>query len=203
MKFAIRKTVYFSCLIITVLFIAGCQSKSEDIGRSPTLLDNVISRDGKVYEFEHIPWFMKREDVMKEFNLKEEDITLLQDGDTMKISHTIPFKKPKTEATVIYNFDDNQLVSGTYVINAGSEDELVRVGTELKKTLEDFFPKPAGNTLEELSEEVLRSGKSSGVRWEGEDHSSFDISIPEPKSEYIMTLSVHGPKEPKKSLQDE
>lgn len=198
----IKLVVFTLFLLIGLTILAGCESKGTEHGRSSTLLDNVIAKDGKSYEFEQTPWFTTREDLLKLRDLQDQDITMIPEEEVLKVNKKVAFQHPKTEAMVLYHFQDDQLVSGEYCIAAGSEDELVRISSELQKTLEQYFPQPSSNSLDELAEEKIRSWKSSGVSWSNEDHNSFDLSFPEPKSEYMLILSVHAPRETKKSLLD-
>lgn len=202
LKFNYTKLISFIMFLMLCLsMVTGCQSSNGDGSRSQTLLDNVVSKDGKGYEFEQIPWFTEKSELMKERGLRDEDVTMIPKGEMLTVNKKVAFKKPKVEATIIYNFQDDQFVSGEYVITADNEDDLVRISTELKEML-DEFSEPSSNTLDELAEEAIRDGTSSGVRWFNEDNNSFVISIPEPKSKYILTLSVHAPIEGKKRLKE-
>lgn len=190
---SVKSYCLFFLSIICAIFATGCQSNEET--RSNVLLDNVISKDGNEYRFEQIPWFTTKKELIDNGHIPTKGVTTFSDDERLKLNKAVKFKEPQTDATVIYKFQDEQFIGGEYIITARSEDELVRICTELKGILAERFPDPSANTLEEaLSEKSIRSGTSSGVQWWKEDNSGFSIEFPEPKTEFILILSVRAPR---------
>ena len=189
-------------MFIVVLF-TGCQETHQI--RSSTLLDNVVSEDGEEYKFEQIEWFTNKEKLIDNGHIPSDNITELDD-ERIKLVETVEFNDPQTDAIVIYSFFNDEFVGGEYIIIVENEEELITISKELKTTLSEEFPPPLANTLDELSEETIRDGKSSGVRWWAEDNSGFNISVSASSStdstEYILNIQVFGPREVPNSLKD-
>lgn len=199
--FSIGNVSFICFLIFLSALLAGCQTESTNI-RSNSLLNNVVSEDGKEYMFEQIPWFTEKEDLIANGHIpssNDDNVSIQADGESFNLKKKIKFKHPISEAFVIYKFQDGLFVGGEYIVIAENEENLIQIGTDLKKELEEHFPKPLQDTLDGLSEESIRAGNTS-IDWlKNGDHmqrGSLQISIPTKKEkEYIIIISVSAPKE--------
>lgn len=175
--------------------------------RSNILLENVISEDGEEYRFEQIPWFSTKQELVDSGHIPsdfDDHVTIQSDGESIMLNNNITFKDPQSEAKVIYKFQHDLFIGGEYIIMTKDDDDLVRIGTDLKSKVSERFPEPIQGTLDGLSEDTIRDvrhGQSLGASWwEGEnniEYSSFEISIMKTESgEGTIRLAVRPPKLP-------
>lgn len=217
-------TIVTAVMITTLLFIFNHQFNFIELGfsngnenydgvRSNILLENVVSEDGKEYKFEKIPWFSTKQELIDSGHIPsdfDDHVTIQADGESIMLDNNITFKDPQSEAKVVYKFQYDLFIGGEYIIMAEDEDDLVRIGTDLKDKVSEHFPGPVEGTLDGLSEDTIRGirhGNSQGASWwKGDnniDHSSFEIGISKTADgEGIIRLSVKPPKLPEELEKD-
>lgn len=207
-------------MITTLLFIFNHQfnfielgfsngSEDDDSVRSNILLENVVSEDGEEYKFEQIPWFSTKQKLIDSGHIPSDidDLVTIKsgsDGEDIILNDHIMFNDPQFEASVIYKFQHGLFIGGEYIVVAKDDDDLVRIGTDLRNKVSEHLPDPIEGTLDGLSEDTIREirhGNSQGASWwKGDnniDHSSFEIGISKTADgEGIIRLSVRPPKLP-------
>lgn len=179
-------------VLIFILLFTGCQSQSDV--RSDTLLDNFVSKENDGFVFEQIPWKMTKKELIDNGHIPSKGVT--DDGNGFLIlDDKITFKEPRVDATARYLFHEDMFFGGDYIIQPDSQDELVRVATELRNLLIKELGEPENGPLKILSEESIRNGSQEGMmQYISEDYTSLDITVYQspghPKSDFMIQLST-------------
>lgn len=173
----------FSFLIFTAIL----KDDQSDV-TTGKLLDSIITKAGSEYRFENIPWFKTKDELAKKGYLPSESdsenfIDEENDWEEIISRKEIKFSNTNIKADIIikYKFFHNLFVGGEFIISMNNEDDLIKTSHQLKKHLEHEFPKPQTNSLDSLSEDVIKESNNIGIGWwEGENKinfSSFEIDL--------------------------
>lgn len=177
-------------LAIFTFIMTGCQSQNDV--RADVLLDNLISEDEDGFVFEHISWGATKQELIEENHIPEKGI-IEGAAESLRLDHNVTFKDPESDATVMYQFQDDVFIGGEYSIEAENQDDLVQIAGELKDQLSKKVGEPDSNTLDELSEESVRRG-SNGVTYLDNGKGSLSISFPQNR-DLTIGISTRGPEE--------
>lgn len=178
-------------LVTFSLIITGCQTPQKEV-RSENLIDNLISEIDEGFVFEQISWGKRKEDLFDERHILKIELED-PDADALVLDDKASFKNPNTDATVIYQFEDDLFIGGEYVIETKDEDDLVKIAGEIKEQLSKAVGEPDSNTLDELSEESVRNG-SNGIAYLDHGEGSLEILFTQ-NSATSLTIKTRGPRE--------
>lgn len=193
LKLKIVKTTSILFLLAIFSFIMiGCQTaqSSQNDVRKDNLLDNLISEIDEGFVFEQIAWGKTKQDLFDERHILKIDLEN-PDAETLVLDDKASFKDPKTDAIVVYQFEDDLFIGGEYVIEAKDQDDLVKIAGKIKDQLSKAVGEPDSNTLDELSEESVRNG-SNGLTYLDDGKGSLEVLFPL-NSDTSFTIKTRGP----------
>ncbi|RXZ80530.1 hypothetical protein EBB07_18445 [Paenibacillaceae bacterium] len=200
------KSLFSVCLLATlvVMLIGGCASnnKPSEPQSSADQLNQLVTnihQDGN-YIFEGQEWMASKEDVVKAKALNEaeaaENNRLITEGD-------FPLDE-SFKQLVVYNFEDDQLVSGEYLFSTADKEKFSSLSKELKALLSSSLEAPISNDLSLLDEAEAAAEQGQHVMWEGKNQSNLRLNVltatNEGKTEYLIQIQSNSPRPEKKSL---
>lgn len=145
-----------------------------------------LSKDG-AFIFEGLPWLVAKQEIIGQ--LKEDAI---QSEETDRILVEVGLSlDTKVKQTVIYNFQDDQLVSGEYLFITSDDQYFAEMGKELKALFAEGFSGPLTMNLAVLDQADASSRQEEHIIWEGSDRSSLRLNLlTTEQGDYL--LQIHG-----------
>ncbi|MFD0959727.1 hypothetical protein [Paenibacillus chungangensis] len=190
--------------LLVAILIAGCASSNKPSKEqtSTNQLDQVvvnIHSDGN-YVFEDQAWMTSKEDVMKAKGFNQADVN---GKDRLIAKGEFPLDESFNQL-VIYNFEDDQLVSGEYLFSVADKERFTALSKELKILLSSSLEAPISNDLSLLDEAASAAQEGKHVMWEGKDKSNLRLNVLTTtnvgKMEYLLQIQSNSPRPAKKTL---
>lgn len=155
------------------------------------------SKDGS-FLFENLPWLISKQEV-----IDQQVQGAIQSEETNRIIVEGALDlDAEVEQTVIYNFQDDQLVSGEYWFVTSDEQYFVEMGKELKALLTNGLSEPRTNNLAVLDQAARSSEQGEHMIWEGLDRSGLRINLlMTDQGDYLLQIHATSPQPEREGLQ--
>lgn len=193
-----KTRMLFLCLITVlsvVITASGCSfhkksAQSEIYTYSDETLGQLLAatyQEG-TFIFEGLPWLISKQEVIDKQKLIQSD-----DDDWLIVEGTFPLNA-SIKQTVIYNFQDDQLVSGEYRFATSDNNRFAELGKELGALLSKWLPKPRTENIEILDQADISAQQGNNLLWQGVDRSSMKVSLSVTGQEdYLLLMHVASP----------
>ena len=193
-----------AALLVTgmMLLAAGCASGSA----RTRLMDACVDRAEWLYRLDGLAWNADQDAVLARFGTSAEraEELPLSDYETESgirlFSVPVSFDEPRTDAELQLKFQDEGLVSGTYIIESESLDDIVQFSGILKDQILRFNPdlEKAGiigllnaDTFEEAqARSAILSGKGIIQQSQDREGNRIGLSVPVPKTDFLFRIIV-------------
>nr|WP_302729731.1 hypothetical protein [Saccharibacillus sp. CPCC 101409] len=187
---------FTSALIVGV---GGCTIKNEVAGINVNSTSNELEplkadiyRDEK-FVFGGLQWNIEKEKIIKEKHIENPDIPnsdlLMSDGD-LDLEAVI-------RQDLLYNFQDDRLVSGEYLFFSFEREPLERLILKLKDLLSSDFPQPLSSDFSLLNEPDKVLEEEVQITWKAEDESYLRLNVLQTardgKEGYLVQIKVDSP----------
>ncbi|OPA73610.1 hypothetical protein BVG16_27780 [Paenibacillus selenitireducens] len=163
----ITKTLIFCIISVlcVVLIISGCGSNKQPVqgGSSSEGLDQLLAKTNQdgAFVFERLPWLISKQEVIEKQKL---DNIQSKDADRLIGAGSIPLDA-SVKQTVIYNFQDDQLVSGEYWFTTSDKNHFVELGKELKGLFSKSLSEPQTGNIALLDQADVSAQQGGIVAW--------------------------------------
>lgn len=165
-------------------------------GSLSQLLDKT-SKDGS-FLFENLPWLITKQEVIDQ---QVQGAIQSEETDRLVVEGDFDLDA-KVKQTVIYNFQDDQLVSGEYWFVTSDEQYFVEMGKELKALLTNGLSEPRTNNLAVLDQAARSSEQGEHMIWEGLDLSGLRINLlMTDQGDYLLQIHATSPQPEREGLQ--
>lgn len=201
-----KKAWFCILLVVCALFVAsGCKSLSnqppvkEDLSLSEgisQLLESVLDSD--TFVFEEMPWLMSKEEVIQQKQVVDIQINEIN---RLVVGGKLPLE-PAMKQHIIYNFENDQLVSGEYWFITTEQALFDELGLAVKGVVQESFPEPRSTNLDTLDTATASAEKHEMIMWQGTDRSYMRVSmLTNEASEFTLQIQVSSPLGERNSLQ--
>ena len=189
---------------MVMVLIGGCAltNKSSESQSSDDQLNQLVSniyKDGN-YVFEDQPWLTSKENVIKAKALNEAEN---MGNDRLMADGVYPIDN-SVKQVVIYNFENDQLVSGEYLFSTPDKEHFASLARELKVLFSSSLNEPMSNGLSLLDEVDAAAEQEIHVIWEGKDQSNLRLNVltetHDGETEYLLQIQSNSPRPEKKTL---
>lgn len=189
-----RAFILFILTVVGALSIAGCSSNKEteplEAASEGSLAQLVeMTRQDEVFVMEGLPWLITKQEVkdsleQKEIQLEEED-RLVVYGD-LSLDDAV-------EHTVIYYFQEDQLVSGENWFVTTDESSFTEWGGQMHGLVKNF-PEPITQNVDVLKQADTSARNKEHIIWEGEDRSNLRLNLSTTEAdEFLLQFQVISP----------
>lgn len=194
------------CLLacLMTVFIGGCVSNQNSTeGDSSSYPLNKLTSDlyeNGNYIFEGQKWLTAKPEIAKTNNQDEVQKGDQQDRIITKGEFALT---ENVEQFIIYNFEDDKLVSGEYVFSTADKETFLSVAKELQASLSSLQA-PISNDLSVLDTADSAAAQGQHIMWEGEDQSNLRLnvltSMDEGEKLYLLQVQSSSPLPQRKTL---
>lgn len=199
-----KTLVLYTILLLSVLLIASaCNSNKQPVQGSASFEGNLsqllekTSKDGS-FIFENLPWLVSKQEVIDK---QKQGAIQSEDTDRLVVEGALDLDA-KVKQTVIYNFQDDQFVSGEYWFVTSDEQYFVEMGKELKSILTKGLSEPKTNNLGVLDQADRSSQQGEHIIWEGLDRSGLRLNLSlTDQGDYLLQIHSTSPQPEREGLQ--
>ncbi|MFD2117341.1 hypothetical protein ACFSTH_10215 [Paenibacillus yanchengensis] len=187
-------------LLISTFIVSGCTKVKENnelIIQNDLKQQLITMAEIEVYSFENFPWSVNKQAVIDQ--LKNETI---QSNETNRIIVASDLlSNSNMQQQVIYNFEEEQLISGEYWFITTDDNQFNSLLETMNLLLSEHFPSPKSDNLEKL-EHAIRSGASDvNIMWQGSDNSYFYVKIgTTEQNKKVLQIHITSPRSEQNSL---
>jgi len=197
-----RKIWFCILSVICFLFIVSCSNSSKEPIEEDSFLYEGIRQllepmhQNNTFVIEGIPWLISKAEVIQQKQLIDIQI---DEMDRIVVEGKL---EPSMKQHVIYNFENDQLVSGEYWFSTIEIDRFDELGLTIKKILQESFPAPRTTNLDFLDAATASAGKKENIMWQGSDQSYMRVNVlTSDASEFMLQIHIASPIGEKNSLQ--
>jgi len=191
--------------VICSLFIASaCSNSSKEPIDEDFSLDEEIRQilepmhHNNTFVMEGIPWLSSKAELIQhkqliDIQIDEMDRIVVE----VKVEPSMNLKQH-----VIYNFEDDQLVSGEVLFSTAEKDRFDELGLTIKQILQKSFPEPRSANLNALDAASASAENNENIMWQGSDRSYMRLNmLTSDASEFILQIHIASPIAERNSLQ--
>lgn len=199
-----KALVFFMISLLSVLLISsGCSSNKQPAQESSSFEGDLgqllekTSKDG-AFIFEGLPWLVAKQEIIGQ---QKEDAIQSEETDRILVEGGLSLGT-KVKQTVIYNFQDDQLVSGEYLFITSDDQYFAEMGKELKALFTEGFSEPLTMNLAVLDQADASSRQEEHIIWEGSDRSRLRLNLlTTEQGDFLLQIHVTSPQPEREGLQ--
>lgn len=194
-----------SSLFLLLLIINGCSKPSESqdvsmLGELEQIVSDVVQ--GEEFTFAELPWFAQRQQIIA--TVVADDIESEEENRLVVTGKILAVAEKDVEQRIVYNFENDQFVSGEYWFIVASEKQYNSLAMELKALLTEQLPVPMTNNMSVLDQASNIAQGGEQLIWQGQNNTSFRISLGKiEKDRYVLQIHITAPRPDKKSVSKE
>lgn len=155
-----------------------------------------IQQDGQ-FVVGGLPWLISKQEVLGKL---QPDRVQSDSGDKLVAEGRLPLDA-SVKQTVIYHFQDDQLVSGEYLFTTTDQSRFAQLSQELKGLLSRSLPEPQVNSTAVLDQAGESAQQGSSVGWQGPDRSQLRVNVlMTEEQQYLLQIQIASPLPERQSL---
>ena len=197
MRYSKKLLLCILAFTLTLLVVSGCNGSGKESSKkaSSSLYEVVrplletVHKDN-TFVFEEIPWLISKEGVIQQKQLTGIQI---DDIDRLLVKGKLPLDD-SIQQHIIYNFEENQLVSGAYLFITSEKELFDELGLAVKDVIQESFPEPRSTNFNTLDSAAASAEKNESIMWQGSDKSYMWVNmLTNESSELILQIQIASP----------
>lgn len=155
-----------------------------------------IQQDGQ-FVVGGLSWLISKQEVLGKL---QPDRVQSDSGDKLVAEGRLPLDA-SVKQTVIYHFQDDQLVSGEYLFTTTDQSRFAQLSQELKGLLSRSLPEPQVNSTAVLDQADESAQQGNSVGWQGPDRSQLRVNVlMTEEQQYLLQIQIASPLPERQSL---